>query len=255
MKKFFALLAAAMMLSASAGTVTVFEGTSTNDGTPIYGYNFDSEDYITQTIMPEAELTALVGKTITAMKFYVANEEGNTLNGGKLAVSIGTTEQTSFPSWNPSAIEDLTLVAEISMNAGDTEIEITFTTPFVYEGGNLVIETKVVEAGGWANLYFYGVLSNVNNVLHKRYATNVDAFLPKTTFTFDGDDPQPQFTRGDVDGSGSVGIADVSALIDYLLSNDASDIDVLAADCDESGEIGIADVSALIDYLLAGTWD
>lgn len=255
MKKIFTLFAALMMLSASAGTVTVFEGTSTNDGTPIYGYNFDSEDYITQTIMPEAELTALVGKTITAMKFYVANEEGNTLNGGKLAVSIGTTEQTSFPSWNPSAIEDLTLVAEISMNAGDTEIEITFTTPFVYEGGNLVIETKVVEAGGWANLYFYGVLSNVNNVLHKRYATNVDAFLPKTTFTFGGEDPQPQVIRGDVDDDTTVGIGDVTSLIDYILNGEGEGLNLEAADCDLDTQVGIGDVTALIDFILSGSWE
>ena len=174
MRKLFTLVAALMMLSASAGSLTVFDGTAINDGTPIYGYNFDSEDYITQTILPEAELTALQGQTITAMKFYVAGEEGNTLNGGKLAVSIGTTTQTSYPSWSPSAIEGLTHVADITMTSGETEIEVTFDTPFVYEGGNLVIETKVVEAGNWANLYFYGVDASVYNVLHKRYATSVD---------------------------------------------------------------------------------
>ena len=217
MKKFFTLFAALMMLSASAETLTLFEGTATNDGTPIYGYNFDSEDYITQTIMPEAELTALVGKSITAMKFYVAGENGNTLDGGKLAVSIGMTEQTSYSTWSPAAIEDLTHVADITMTAGETEIVVEFDAPFVYEGGNLVIETKVVEAGGWANLYFYGVESDVYNVLHKRYATNVDAFLPQTTFTYEGGG-EPQFLRGDVDMDGNVGIADVTALIDYILA-------------------------------------
>jgi hypothetical protein len=60
--------------------------------------------------------------------------------------------------------------------------------------------------------------------------------------------------RGDVDGSGTVGISDVSALIDYLLSSDATDIDLTAADADLSGSVGIADVSALIDYLLSGAW-
>ena len=63
-----------------------------------------------------------------------------------------------------------------------------------------------------------------------------------------------EFIRGDVDDNGSVGISDVSAIIDYLLSNDASDINLNAADCDESGGVNIADVSALIDYLLSGSW-
>ena len=438
MKKFLTLIAvAAMAFAAQAAELTVFDGTATNDGAPIYGYNFDSEDYITQTILPEAELTALQGKSITEMKFYVANEGGSALSGGKLAVSIGTTALASYPSWSPSAIEGLTHVADITMTAGVTEIVVTFDAPFVYEGGNLVIETKVVEAGGWANQYFYGVESSVNNVLHQRYAASVDAFYPKTTFTyeggevpepgiatlaeanaledaaeftFDGDavvtvfksgylflrdesgygmiagvtgefangqvlsegwnatktsddgwvwytgatdlsasgetnaelaaaqkltefpdesmlnayvyvenvtisgglmpgvpmralplpdgtsigvtstlwsmswpaggskniygvickdngalkinvvdfqnyvEPEPEGLRGDVNNSNDVTIADVTALIDYLLSGDATNISLENSDCNLSGDVSIADVTALIDYLLSGAW-
>ena len=60
--------------------------------------------------------------------------------------------------------------------------------------------------------------------------------------------------RGDVDGSGSINISDVTALIDYLLSGNASGVNTSAADCDQSGQINIADVTALIDYLLSGAW-
>ena len=61
--------------------------------------------------------------------------------------------------------------------------------------------------------------------------------------------------RGDVDNNKEVGIADVSALIDYLLSGDASAINLQNANCNLDGEVGIADVSALIDYLLSGAWN
>ncbi|MBE6317000.1 MAG: hypothetical protein E7078_10245 [Bacteroidales bacterium] len=61
-------------------------------------------------------------------------------------------------------------------------------------------------------------------------------------------------TRGDVNGDGSVNISDVTALIDYLLSGNASGINLSAADCDQSGSINISDVTALIDYLLSGSW-
>ena len=61
--------------------------------------------------------------------------------------------------------------------------------------------------------------------------------------------------RGDVDNNKEVGIADVSALIDYLLSGDASAINLQNANCNLDGEVGIADVSALIDYLLSGVWN
>ena len=255
MKKFFTLFAALMMLSASAETVTVFEGTDTNDGAPIYGYNYDSEGYITQTILPETDLGVLKGKTITGMKFYVAGENGNTLNGGTLAVSIGTTPQAAFPSWSPTAIEGLTHVADITMTAGETEIVVNFDTPFEYlgEGLNLVIETKVVEPSGWANLYFYGENALVNNVLHQRYATSTANFYPKTTFTYE--DAAPAYLRGDVNGDGDVNITDVTVLIDYILNNNPVSFNEQNADTYPDNVINIADVTTLIDFLLYRTWD
>ena len=60
--------------------------------------------------------------------------------------------------------------------------------------------------------------------------------------------------RGDVDVDGSVTISDVTALIDYLLSGDASGINLINADCDQDGNVNISDVTTLIDYLLSGNW-
>ncbi len=62
---------------------------------------------------------------------------------------------------------------------------------------------------------------------------------------------KPAFLRGDVNGDGHVSIADVSALIDYLLSGETAPA---GADCNQSGNVSIADVSSLIDYLLSGQW-
>lgn len=58
---------------------------------------------------------------------------------------------------------------------------------------------------------------------------------------------------GDVDKNGFVNISDVTALIDYLLSGDASAISLSNADCDGSGVVNISDVTTLIDYLLSGS--
>ena len=60
---------------------------------------------------------------------------------------------------------------------------------------------------------------------------------------------------GDVNGDGNVTIADVSALIDYLLCGDASGINLSAADCNQDSGVSISDVTSLIDYLLSGTWN
>lgn len=63
-----------------------------------------------------------------------------------------------------------------------------------------------------------------------------------------------EFTRGDVNKDNAVNIADVTALIDYLLGGDASTISLGAADVNQDGAVNIADVTALIDYLLSGSW-
>ena len=65
---------------------------------------------------------------------------------------------------------------------------------------------------------------------------------------------EPPVLRGDVNNSGDVSIADVTALIDYLLSGDATNINLAAADCNNNEDVSIADATALIDYLLSGNW-
>ena len=75
---------------------------------------------------------------------------------------------------------------------------------------------------------------------------------PYEGYVIPGDEPQS--LRGDVNKDGNVTIGDVAALIDYLLSHDASAIDLVAADCNQSQDVTIGDVSTLIDYLMAHTW-
>ena len=57
------------------------------------------------------------------------------------------------------------------------------------------------------------------------------------------------FDLGDVDHNGDVNIADVTALIDYLLDS-ANECCVICADVDGDGKVSIADVTTLIDILL-----
>ena len=61
-------------------------------------------------------------------------------------------------------------------------------------------------------------------------------------------------TRGDVNGDDSVNISDVTALINYLLSHNATGVNVDAADCNQDNTVNISDVTALINYLLSHSW-
>ena len=59
----------------------------------------------------------------------------------------------------------------------------------------------------------------------------------------------PEFIPGDVNNDQLVNIADVTALIDYLLDN-TKEINLLAANMNGDDDVNIADVTALIDRLL-----
>ena len=103
---------------------------------------------------------------------------------------------------------------------------------------------------GWNadNMHIVAFISRpLGNPLNDIYVTNCN----KRKF---GEFDEPTYLRGDVDCDGKVNIADVTALIEYLLSHDASIVDLQAADCDESSVINIDDVTTLIDYLLKHSW-
>ncbi len=61
----------------------------------------------------------------------------------------------------------------------------------------------------------------------------------------------PASTIGDVNGDGKVSVADVTALIDLLLSGDTPRY-AAACDVNQDRSLSISDVTTLIDYLLSG---
>ena len=192
MKKCFKLLSAALIALASfvpaqALELTVFDGTDLCGEVPMRPYWFDQETYKVQTILPASEFESIVGASITSMKFYVAGANGNLMNGGKVLVSIGKTAMDAFPSYSPAfSTEELTQVAEITMTPGDPEIVIDFDEPWVYEGGNIMIQTYVEEAGNDPTMNFLGVATGVQNAGYGKSYPTTTGFYPKTTFAYTG---------------------------------------------------------------------
>ena len=256
MKKFFTMIAAvAMMLTASAASVTVYDGNATSDCVPINSAFMDWGPYYHQVIYPQTELTALVGQQITAVKYYVQNEAGSTLKDGKVALYIGTTDKADFSDYTPSFLpeSEMTRVAEMPMVVGLSEIEFTFDTPWTYTGGNIVIETVIEEDGvvyGTVETRFYGMENSAKMSLRGKSVLTADTFAPKTSFIYNGGD-EPQVLRGDVNQDTEVNIKDVTALINILMN--ATDAPA-EANCDGEEGVTIKDVTALITYLMTQAW-
>lgn len=243
-----------------ADEFTVYDqgGSLTTSALPVYGLYYDFAGGEGQMIYPAEKLTDLVGKEIISLTFYP--KDGLAFYNGNVQFSLKETEQTVFED-NGVPITGTTVVANVVPERYAEEFVITFDEPYTYNGGNLVIATVITQAGNYGITNFYGE-STQGLTAYYTYSSNfgnyakTDKFLPKVTFACKkGGGVQPQGLRGDVNGDLDVTIADVSALIDYLLSGETEGVNLQNADCNLDEDVTIADVSALIDYLLTGEWD
>ena len=113
---------------------------------------------------------------------------------------------------------------------------------FVFsQGGSTASTHQTVDVVNVNKTSFFEVTTQTNKY---QVRDVTDLYLPYLN------DEEPGMP-GDVNGDGKVSIADVTALIDYLLSNDASAIVIENADVSGDDNVSIADVTALIDILLS----
>lgn len=78
--------------------------------------------------------------------------------------------------------------------------------------------------------------------------TNVELPVTEIGYTYEK-------MRGDVNNNGVIEMDDLTALINYLLTGDTTDISMVnAAACDGNEDIAMDDLTALINYLLNSAW-
>jgi len=207
-----------------------------------------------------------LGSTVTVVvnsKSWV-NSKGVS-DGSSVQVSCGDVSQTAVLS---TTAEDYTLVLH---DCHANNVKISTTAPakrlYVYNvdiyNGDLTTEAPhraVIEEGDSTWRMVSGIVDEhytVNALAEGYYEYMVKAIytdgtesvwsnIEHVTLTGIGDEP----LIGDVNADGEVNIADVTALINILLSNDQPDMD--SSDINHDGEVSIGDVTALINLLLKG---
>ena len=123
------------------------------------------------------------------------------MNGGSLDIYMGETSVSVMTDY----VDGLTLVGTVSLTqSAETELTLTFDTPYLYQGGNLVFGNVVKTAGNMTMTYFGGQEVNYNNcVFYGAGGKQFKQFLPKTTFTYGSDEPV-EITSYTVVGPGSI---------------------------------------------------
>ena len=167
-------------------TLTVADGTETNSNVPVHGLWCD--DFVrSQTIYPESMLSTMVGGTIESMTFYFSTAP--TPWSSTFAVKLGTTSAPSFQSatFDASSTEE---VYTGTLDVSNNMMTITFNTPFIYMGGNLLLDIYSLTDGSYSSGYFYGI-NSTNASVQGHDANSVGgisptsfSFIPKTTFSY-----------------------------------------------------------------------
>jgi hypothetical protein len=81
---------------------------------------------------------------------------------------------------------------------GDTEMTFVFNEPYLYDGGNLMVEVLVTEVGNWATTAFYGLnmpyyysLIQYQTTWSSSPSKYHESFLPKCEFTYEAGQVTP----------------------------------------------------------------
>ena len=220
---------------ASGDILFTFLPTTPGTYTCTFSLNQDGSDPISQTVLNITQMPA-ANLRITSQVLNITDAANSIVTSDKYSVKLTVTNNGST-----NYQEDITvkLYKNLDGNYGsNAQIENQFISIGPGETTELQFDLDNV-IDGWryfAAIYYY---SNGQAVL--------DSTTPYYTIVFPA---EPQFTTGDVNDDGAVNIADVTALIDYLLGS-GNTVNELAADVNGDHSINIADVTALIDMLLS----
>ena len=195
-KKVFSLmmtLVFAFIGLARANEVTVYEGTTTNNYVPAYVFYFD--DFTrSQFVIPAADLAQMNGGTVSSVKFYTTsyNMPYTTVSTVDIYLKeVGYTEISAFEAKADCQVVYTGTMEFVTEGAGGACV-ITFSTPFEYNGGNLLVGCENTTDEGWKNINFYGQTVNGASVAGSNGTglENVTPtqrnFIPMTTFTYSG---------------------------------------------------------------------
>lgn len=179
--------------------LTICDGEDVDPHLPFYCLYYDTPNTLSQMIYPAEMLTEVKNGKITGVKFYL--REVMQLSGGQLEVSLGETENIEYIQGDEGlegVVTDLTPVLTTPLASGGSLLEFNFDTPYAYNGGNLTLQTRVVESSGWNAQYFYGTnvdyFAGFNQVPSAASAsTTLVKFLPKMTISYIKGQEEPAY--------------------------------------------------------------
>ena len=170
-------------------SLTIYDGTTTNDHIPAYIFYFD--DFTrSQFIIPKADLVDLIDSSISSMTFYTTSSNIPYTTVSSADVYLRVVNHSSISAYD--LLGDICYSGTFSIASTDNggEMTINFSTPFKYYGGNLLVSIENTEDNGYRQINFYGQtvygasISGSNGSSTGTIPANQQNFIPKTTFGY-----------------------------------------------------------------------
>ncbi|MCQ2308236.1 MAG: choice-of-anchor J domain-containing protein [Bacteroidales bacterium] len=188
MRKFLTillLLATMFPFAAKAEQLTVCDGSAGNSYVPFYsGW---ADDYLrSQMVYPASMLADMAGTPISGMKFYANLQSANWT--GTFQVYMAEYPETTISGFIDPTTATTVYTGKLAIAGG--EMVVTFTAPFNYAGGNLLIGFDEIETGNYVDLTWEGQTTTGTAVQGKDsggidyISPHVENFLPKVTFDY-----------------------------------------------------------------------
>ncbi len=180
-------LAVAMLLPfamQAQETLTVYDGTNTNSYVPFYGLYADTYGAASEVVFPSDQLASMAGGSISSVTFYLSTPATSAWTATFQVYLAEISETTLSGITGPTAA---TVVYTGSVDATGSTLTINFSTPYDYQGGNLLFGSFVSQAGNWKSAYFSGESQSASTGCYRQGASSPSvsqSFLPKTTFTY-----------------------------------------------------------------------
>ncbi|MBR5117272.1 MAG: hypothetical protein IK100_01345 [Muribaculaceae bacterium] len=194
------LLIAAIALpffgTAEAAEITVCNGENINEYVPVFGFWSDTEEVESQVVYPATYLTSnglTNGKEIKSITFYVGGSTDGVPNtvptemaDAVVEIRMGELYTTTISSAaemmsNRNGMDEV-FKGHLTIGENATSMTITLTTPYVYQGNNLLIDFYIVEGSEDCEHSYWTGVQATQTGWNSRYGEQ--GFLPKMTVNY-----------------------------------------------------------------------
>lgn len=133
--------------------IIVADGTDGSGYVPVYGFYADA--YLkAHFVYPASELTELNGREMSEMTFHLSSPASEAWTAN-FKVYIG-----SYPTTTIDAFADVTTLTQVydgALDATGSTMTVTFSTPYTYNGGNMIVAFEEDQTGNYKSATFAGV--------------------------------------------------------------------------------------------------